>query len=335
MHFSMVVVLFLTISFSSQLQAVVPCNNINSSYLTADVGKNNFLLPGQCMWSPSRNVQLVMQHDGNLVLYDPSTNGAHWSTKTNKTPSRLAIQEDGNLVIYYGPAGSFDRYSWNSKTSGSFGPYFLMVQDDGNLVIYRGKPGDYSLPIWSRTAGNLSKSNSNSNFLGQFGTWLEDRTGVRDVTKPIRHFNREYRVEIYGPQLKDWILLSRDDARRAGTNPIPTHIKKQLVTYFPESLLNKVEYRNGQGNELALQSNAFRFGDATAITLGNVIVFKNSYDSWNNVILWAHEIAHVDQYERWGISDFAKRYIRDYSSVEREATNVENDFRRHLMQYSN
>jgi hypothetical protein len=35
--------------------------------------------------------------------------------------------------------------------------------------------------------------------------------------------------------------------------------------------------------------------------------------------LWAHEITHVVQYARWGVDEFAVRYLRDYQAVEKEA----------------
>jgi hypothetical protein len=73
---------------------------------------------------------LIMQRDGNLVLYSP-TNGAIWSTNTFWGPdTHVDMQLDGNLVVYnnYGPV-------WASQTSGH--PFScLALQDDGNLVIY-------------------------------------------------------------------------------------------------------------------------------------------------------------------------------------------------------
>ena len=49
------------------------------------------------------------------------------------------------------------------------------------------------------------------------------------------------------------------------------------------------------------------------------IVFKELNDALYNPTLWAHELTHVDQYQRCGIHDFAIRYLRNYDSVEREA----------------
>jgi hypothetical protein len=42
--------------------------------------------------------------------------------------------------------------------------------------------------------------------------------------------------------------------------------------------------------------------------------------------LWAHELAHVQQYRKWGIDGFARRYIQDYLAVEQEAEDTEARF---------
>lgn len=142
------------------------------------------------------------------------------------------------------------------------------------------------------------------------------------VSGAVRHVTREAVVESNGPVLARLIQASRDDARRAGTNSIPRHIRSQLVGYFDARFLDSIRYRVGQGHELSLQANSFRFGDAAAIALGDTIIFRDGYDSQNNSILWAHELAHIDQYRRWGLLNFAKRYIRNYGAVEAEADNV-------------
>jgi hypothetical protein len=72
---------------------------------------------------------LIMQGDGNLVLYRAGT--ARWATDTTgQTVSQAIMQGDGNFVIY-GPAGAI----WDSGTVGNPGAW-LILQDDGNLVIY-------------------------------------------------------------------------------------------------------------------------------------------------------------------------------------------------------
>ncbi len=86
----------------------------------------------------SNTAHLVMQSDGNLVIYD-EFGRARWSTGTVGQGWRAVFQEDGNFVVYTASG----RAVWSSRTAGHPGSR-LAVQDDGNVVIYDG-----SQAIWS------------------------------------------------------------------------------------------------------------------------------------------------------------------------------------------
>lgn len=92
---------------------------------------------------------LVMQTDGNLVLYQDliDVNTAYWSTDTwwlpeNARPTCARLQEDAQFVLY-------DDNGVARWTSGTWGPGYvapyLILQDDGNLVLYH----DDSQPVWA------------------------------------------------------------------------------------------------------------------------------------------------------------------------------------------
>ena len=88
------------------------------------------LYRGEALTSPNGYYKLILQEDGNLVLYRKGK--ALWSSGTNgKDARKLVMQSDGNLVLY-GNNGPI----WASNTSGNRGA-FLMLQNDGNLVIYK------------------------------------------------------------------------------------------------------------------------------------------------------------------------------------------------------
>lgn len=137
---------------------------------------------------------------------------------------------------------------------------------------------------------------------------------------------REASVETIGPLLAEAIRHSRNNARRAGTRPIPRRIRSELGGFYPASILNSVQFRVGQGHELSVQANSIKFGDAVAVALIDTIVFASGWDAENNVVLWAHELRHIVQYQRWGLTDFGKRYVRSHRSVESEAERAENEF---------
>lgn len=76
---------------------------------------------------------LMMQSDGNLVLYNRDDGGAKWASHTNGQGSSYTImQPDGNLVIYRNSDG---KPTWSTRTGGT-GTNHLTLQVDGNLVLY-------------------------------------------------------------------------------------------------------------------------------------------------------------------------------------------------------
>lgn len=96
------------------------------------------LSPGQYLDSPNGQYELVMQSDGNLVLYVVGQRPL-WDTSTWGHPGAYAVmQSDGNLVVY-GTGGAL----WASGTSGNPGAG-LDVQSDANVVVY----SNYGRPLW-------------------------------------------------------------------------------------------------------------------------------------------------------------------------------------------
>ena len=81
---------------------------------------------------------LVMQGDGNLVLYQEGK--PLWGTGTQNTGGNFAVmQGDGNFVLY----DTSGKALWASGTAGHPGAR-LVVQNDGNLVVY----ANDSKPLW-------------------------------------------------------------------------------------------------------------------------------------------------------------------------------------------
>jgi hypothetical protein len=98
------------------------------------ISQGHGLIPGQAVFSCDGRFMLIMQTDGNLVLYQDGV--ALWNTGTEgQDVAYMIMQEDGNLVVY----DTSEAAVWNSQTDGYEGAY-LAIQDDGNLVIYLGKP---------------------------------------------------------------------------------------------------------------------------------------------------------------------------------------------------
>jgi hypothetical protein len=89
------------------------------------------LSPGGQLVSPNGSHRLIVQGDGNVVLYGPGA-VVRWTSRTAGAGNRMVMQGDGNLVVYT----SAGRAAWSSGTSGNAGAR-AVLQDDGNLVVYR------------------------------------------------------------------------------------------------------------------------------------------------------------------------------------------------------
>jgi hypothetical protein len=97
------------------------------------------LAPGASLTSQDGRFTLVMQQDGNLVLYMDGGRPLWASDTVGRNDARLIYQLDGNLVIYDPSA----RPVWASGTQGH--PGCLVVQNDGNVVLYAAD----GRPVWA------------------------------------------------------------------------------------------------------------------------------------------------------------------------------------------
>ncbi|KAB2675130.1 DUF4157 domain-containing protein [Brucella tritici] len=166
------------------------------------------------------------------------------------------------------------------------------------------------------------------------GTRLDDvHREIKNALPPYKAIEEggtqvvnETLVQAGAPVLQELIARSRDDALAQGVSPVPENIQANLRGFIPDGILAVARYRVGGGGDLTLQVNSIRYGEAAAITLDYVIVFKNQQDALYNPVLWSHELTHVIQYQRWGIRDFAIRYLRNHASVEAEAYESETKY---------
>lgn len=117
--------------------------------------------------------------------------------------------------------------------------------------------------------------------------------------------------------------------------PIPLDMQYRLAPYFPAGILHKVKYSIAWNPLVRSTLREFIDTDrySLAFTLDYVIVFADEggiEDLW----LWAHELTHVQQYERWGIETFARFYITNHRDVEKEAHDYANHVLRKIIMLS-
>lgn len=107
---------------------------------------NQKLSVNERLTSNDGRCSLVMQGDGNLVLYFFG-NEAKWSSRTNGSGYGCIamMQDDGNFVV----KNSVGWPKWSSRTNGNPGAR-IVLQNDGNLVIYKG-----SRALWASNTNDL------------------------------------------------------------------------------------------------------------------------------------------------------------------------------------
>ncbi len=134
------------VGFATLFSTVVQATPASAAAGTNTLYTHERLYGGQRLISSDGRYHLVMQGDGNLVIYAPG-NVPIWATGTNGRPGAwLGMQGDGNLVIYAPGLVPI----WATGTYGS--GMRLVMQTDGNLVLYTSQ----WRAIWSSKGGRLS-----------------------------------------------------------------------------------------------------------------------------------------------------------------------------------
>ncbi len=94
-----------------------------------------WLRKGEAITSPDGRFRLLLQLDGNLVLYDDQW-AFYWASGTSGSGDRAQFQVDGNLVILSAAGVPV----WSANTHGHWGAD-LRVENDGKVNI-RNARGD-------------------------------------------------------------------------------------------------------------------------------------------------------------------------------------------------
>lgn len=133
---------------SMTLLLVLATNGIYSQ----NVGGGNIILTGFRMRAgvslANKPYTFVMQEDCNLVLYGPS--GPTWASGTNGKGSKscyVILQSDGNLVVYNEsetPVWSSGKFANPAK-----GPFYLKLQPTGSVQILYATEQQPQEVLWS------------------------------------------------------------------------------------------------------------------------------------------------------------------------------------------
>jgi hypothetical protein len=116
--------------------------------------------------------------------------------------------------------------------------------------------------------------------------------------------------QIAAPALALWLTQARAEAAIADIQPIPPHIREQLLRWYDPSVLDAARYKVSDNGQLSAATAMLQNPDVGAVTLIDIILFRDAQSAEQNVALWAHELKHVQQYQEWGVEGFAQRYTQ-------------------------
>ncbi|KAB0489374.1 eCIS core domain-containing protein [Pseudomonas vancouverensis] len=136
--------------------------------------------------------------------------------------------------------------------------------------------------------------------------------------------------QIAAPAMALWLTQARAEASSADVQPIPSNIREQLLRWYPPELLDSARYKVGDISQLNAATAMLQNPDVGAVTLIDLIIFRDAQGAEQDVALWAHELKHVQQFQEWGVAGFAQRYTEDFNTVEAPAYAIQIEVRKAL-----
>ncbi|MGG7648266.1 eCIS core domain-containing protein [Pseudomonas sp. ES4] len=136
--------------------------------------------------------------------------------------------------------------------------------------------------------------------------------------------------QIAAPALAMWLTQARADAASAGIQSIPPHIREQLLRWYDPSVLDAARYKVSDNGQFNAATAMLQNPDVGAVTLIDIILFRDAQTAEQDIALWAHELKHVQQYQEWGVEGFAQRYTQDFNAVEAPAYAIQAEVRQLL-----
>lgn len=111
---------------------------IGQCFFPGSMNTDDRLTVGESVFSKYRQVYLKLQTDGNLVMIRTDGDIAIWSSNTwrwGKKAIALIMQNDGNLVLY----DVDDKPIWSTGTDRAYGAKFTLSDDESITVPKDGR----------------------------------------------------------------------------------------------------------------------------------------------------------------------------------------------------
>lgn len=136
--------------------------------------------------------------------------------------------------------------------------------------------------------------------------------------------------QLAAPAMALWLTQARAEAASADVQPIPPNIREQLLPWYGPEVLDSARYKVGDSQQITAATAMLQNPDVGAVTLIDLIIFRDAHSAEQDVTLWAHELKHVQQFQEWGVEGFAQRYTQDFNAVEAPAYAIQIEVRKAL-----
>jgi hypothetical protein len=134
--------------------------------------------------------------------------------------------------------------------------------------------------------------------------------------------------QVAAPALALWLTQARAEAASADIQPIPPHVREQLLRWYDPGVLDAAHYKVSDPSQFTAATAMLQNPDVGAVTLIDIILFRDAQTAEQNLAVWAHELKHVQQFQEWGVDGFAQRYTQDFNAVEAPAYAIQAQVRR-------
>jgi Domain of unknown function (DUF4157) len=294
---------------------------------------------GQLVYDGSSPVTAMISYkSGVLTAFTragPNGNRIHWSPNGQNLGGGPIVYDGGSPVVAMIPYGdgvltaftnagpNKNRIHWSPDGQNlGGGP----IRYDGSTVVRAMLPyngGVFTAFLSDDRGPRCGGGDLVCNLVQVIAIGVEQlRQAGRDIDQMRLKFLASV---ISGPALEQWLNESRNTAMN-GAMAMPPEMRQALQGWYTPALMDKVRFKIGDGGELNLANNIIRFGQATAVTLIDVIIFKGPSEAVCPS-LWAHEMKHVQQFDEWGVHSFAVQYAQSSNGVENPAYATEGQYK--------
>jgi Domain of unknown function (DUF4157) len=163
--------------------------------------------------------------------------------------------------------------------------------------------------------------------VASFNDRLNEEAIAAGGTAAADRLSQKNPIQSVAWQLAAAIRLARE-RHLQNAKPLPNDVKQGLAStgFYAPAVLDRAKYTVGT-IEITLPNSIGKgnrlMGDDHAVTVDDIIVFNRLPPAFTSSPTsrewWGHEVTHVEQYQRWGVDEFAYRYAMDYRVPEGEA----------------